>query len=353
MNNQYKRENSSSNWALRTSIIFIAFVALSAFVWVVFIAEDGGGDIFSSDFLKPAKEEVEVAASVTEDDARTETVIPSFDIVRISRNGTGVIAGRAEPNSDVLVYAWDKKIGAAVADRNGEWVLLFDTPLPGGPTELSLRSQMPGEYEILSSNVVIVAVPPRNQERFIDDETSGVVAILSPRAGKGPSRVLQKPKNVNLGELAKGLSLDSLDYNDAGETLVSGTALPDAKVRVYLDNNYIGEVKASEEGTWILKARYNLEDKEHILRIDQILLDDDVEVRIEQPFRPHRELDKNRAKGEIIVRPGNSLWHIARKLYGSGFHYTLIFGANREMIGNPNLIYPGQKFTLPKNVKED
>lgn len=352
MNNDYRRENSSSNWALRASLIFLAFAALCAFVWVVFIAEDGGREIFTSDFLQLETEEVEVALPATENITKIETVIPSFDIVRISRNGTGVIAGRAEPNSDVMIYAWNNKIGAAVADRNGEWVLLFDNPLPGGPTELSLKSQMPGAYEIHSSNVVIVAVPERDENRFIDDETSGVVAILSPRTGSGPSRVLQKPKNVNLGEMTKGLSLDSLDYNDSGETVIAGTAIPATKIRLYLDNNYIGEAEASEEGRWHLVAEYRLTDEEHILRLDQILGDDDVEVRIEQPFSPHRELDKERASGEVIVRPGNSLWHIARKLYGSGFHYTLIFGANREMIGNPDLIYPGQKFTLPKKIEQ-
>ena len=58
-------------------------------------------------------------------------------------------------------------------------------------------------------------------------------------------------------------------------------------------------------------------------------------------------LIKNRATGDVVVNPGNSLWHIARKLYGAGYHYTVIFGANLEIIGDPNLIYPGQRLNLP------
>jgi len=344
-NKSDKRQNSTSDWALRSSLILMAVVAIAAVNWVIFFSEDGVEDLFTSDNL-PAVEQL----PDTTGDAQAEipnTVIPSFDIVRISRNGTGVLAGRAEPNSDVYVFAWDKQIGAAVADRNGEWVLLFDNPLPVGPTELSLKSQMPGAIDIYSSDVVIVAVPERDDERFLDDENSGVVAVLSPRAGNGPSRILQKPKKVNLDDLNKGLSLESLDYTDDGNSIISGYAEPGATVRVYLDNEYLGDVTGSEEGQWIMVMDQAIAGDDHVLRLDQILEGDDVEVRIEQPFNINTKIDQGLSKGEIIVHPGNSLWHISRRLYGSGFHYTLIFGANRELIRDPDLIYPGQKFALP------
>ncbi len=48
-----------------------------------------------------------------------------------------------------------------------------------------------------------------------------------------------------------------------------------------------------------------------------------------------------------MVRPGNNLWRIARDTYGDGTRYTVIYGANRGQIGDPDLIYPGQIFTLP------
>ena len=49
----------------------------------------------------------------------------------------------------------------------------------------------------------------------------------------------------------------------------------------------------------------------------------------------------------IIVQPGNSLWRLARRSYGSGFQYAVIFEANRDQIKDPDLIYPGQVFTMP------
>jgi LysM repeat protein len=48
------------------------------------------------------------------------------------------------------------------------------------------------------------------------------------------------------------------------------------------------------------------------------------------------------------VVKGDCLWNIAKKFYGSGAKYTVIYNANKSVIGgNPNLIYPGQVLTIP------
>lgn len=46
------------------------------------------------------------------------------------------------------------------------------------------------------------------------------------------------------------------------------------------------------------------------------------------------------------VRTGDSLWTIARTVYGSGSKWTLLYDANRELIQDPSRIYPGQVLTL-------
>lgn len=48
------------------------------------------------------------------------------------------------------------------------------------------------------------------------------------------------------------------------------------------------------------------------------------------------------------VKQGDCLWNIAKQIYGSGSKYTLIYNANKGVIGgDPNLIYPGQVLTIP------
>lgn len=47
------------------------------------------------------------------------------------------------------------------------------------------------------------------------------------------------------------------------------------------------------------------------------------------------------------VKSGDCLWNIAKKYYGNGSKYTVIYNANKDKISNPNLIYPGQVLTIP------
>lgn len=47
------------------------------------------------------------------------------------------------------------------------------------------------------------------------------------------------------------------------------------------------------------------------------------------------------------VKQGDCLWNIAKKQYGNGADYNKIYNANKNLIKNPNLIYPGQKLVIP------
>ncbi len=48
------------------------------------------------------------------------------------------------------------------------------------------------------------------------------------------------------------------------------------------------------------------------------------------------------------VQRGDSLSKIAKKYYGNAAKYPVIFEANREVIKNPDLIYPSQQLRIPK-----
>ena len=48
-----------------------------------------------------------------------------------------------------------------------------------------------------------------------------------------------------------------------------------------------------------------------------------------------------------VIQKGDSLSAIAKRYYGNAQDYPRIFDANREVIKNPDLIYPGQKIRIP------
>jgi nucleoid-associated protein YgaU len=52
--------------------------------------------------------------------------------------------------------------------------------------------------------------------------------------------------------------------------------------------------------------------------------------------------------GTYVVVEGDSLSKIAKRHYGNGAKWNRIYEANRDLIKNPDLIYPGQLLRIPE-----
>ena len=283
---------------------------------------------------------------------------PTFDVVRVTPSGDAVIAGRAAPGAEVTVKDSDVTVGKVTADRRGEWVLVPDKPLPSGARELSLEAQSPGKEAVESKEVVILHVPENKQGGQARGEA---LAVLTPRRGLGASKVLQgpvapaaaggqaPPKGDAVAETsaAGGLRLDIIDYDQQGNVVLSGRSAPGERVRALADDEVIGSAVADSAGSWHIVPERPVPPGRHRLRIEQIDSQGHITAMLTLPFRRAVAAAQPRAGGHVVVQPGNSLWRIARSTYGSGFKYTLIFTANANQIGDPDLIFPGQIFILP------
>ncbi len=89
-----------------------------------------------SPFPGPAAQKSSATAGPGE--APGEPRAPSVDLVRIETNGDAVIAGRAAPNSELILLDNGTPIGSIKADAFGEWVFVPDEPLPQGAHEFGL-----------------------------------------------------------------------------------------------------------------------------------------------------------------------------------------------------------------------
>lgn len=307
-------------------------------------AEDGAADQEQA-VQEPAEPSDEAA---TADAALTAGALPEFDIVRVSPNGEAVIAGRAAPGSEVTVMAGDAAIGSATADERGEWVILPDQPLPPGGHELGLVERGEDAASRESSSVVVVVVPEPDKDIAGEQgESAGqALALAVPREGEGAATVLQVPGSDDDGIGDKELRLDSVDYGEGGDVTIGGRAEPGANLQVYLDNRLLGTAQADETGRWNVSPEESVAEGMHELRVDQIDPEGTVTARVETPFQQTRLADWP-AQQVVVVQPGNSLWRIARRMYGAGVRYTVIYEANRAQIGDPDLIYPGQVFVVP------
>jgi len=272
---------------------------------------------------------------------------PSFDVVRVDPRGDAVIAGRAKPNSTVTVFDGGKELGTVLADSRGEWVLLPSSPLEAGSRELTLsaKDERGGTSK---SNQSVVLVVPNHKKSGGEGAESSAVAVLVPNVGGGGT-VLQPPTpETGEGIAQDGLSLDIIDYDENGDLMIGGRAPIGASIQVYIDNEPVGGVIADGSGRWQVKPAKPVSVGLHTLRVDQVAPPNArVIARVETPFS--RAAFAEAAPGSMVVQPGNSLWRIARRTYGHGTRFSLIFEANKEQIRDPDLIYPGQVFVLPKH----
>jgi hypothetical protein len=268
---------------------------------------------------------------------------PSFDIVSVDPRGQAVIAGRAAPGDRVRVLDGDKPIGEVTADGRGEWVLVPDAPIAPGNRQLGLAATgRDGGPERRSPDVVALSVGPPAAGGA---DTRSSSAVLLPRDANTPARILQRPGAP--GE-APALALEAAEYGGTDQLLLSGQADPGARLNVYAANRLLGTTTADSAGKWTLAAPYRQPAGAVELRLDQLAADGTVAHRAAAPF----SLPTGTAIRDgdtYVVQRGNSLWRIARQVYGQGVRYTTIYEANRSQITDPERIYPGQQFKVPKS----
>ena len=149
------------------------------------------------------------------------------------------------------------------------------------------------------------------------------------------------------------VSIDVVDYDEAGQLIVSGRSAPDSDVRLYLDNQYVGTARTEADGSFEVQPADPVEPGVYALRVDEVSPAGSVTARAETPFQRSDAVSAAPpGYRQVVVQPGNSLWRLARRVYGEGIQYTVIYQANNQQIRNPDLIYPGQVFNVPEMPTE-
>lgn len=266
---------------------------------------------------------------------------PSFDVARIGQDGRAVIAGRATPGAKIVLLDGGKEIARGVADARGEWVLLAqDPPLVPGQHELRIVQHIDGRAPVTSEQVVVAVVPEAQ-----DKQTDTLVMVAPP---SGSSTLLQSPSPAGTPK-SNDLQLATLDYDEKGHVTITGQSSAGATIRAYLDEKLAAEGAAANDGRWRLTPPEPIVPGKHTLRLDRLGKDGKPTARLELTFEriltPAAPGDSTK---RLMVVRGDNLWNIARAHYGEGWRYTVIFDANKSQIRDPDLIYPGQVFSLPK-----
>jgi nucleoid-associated protein YgaU len=272
--------------------------------------------------------------------------VPSFDVARIGPDGRAVIAGRAQPGAKIVLLDGGKEIAQSQADANGEWVILAqEPPLGVGQHELRVIQHIEGRAPVTSDQVVVAIVPDQKQPATASGAKEETLVMIAPSSG-APTLV-QPPSAAGVPK-SGDLVMSTLDYDESGHVTVTGKATPGAVVRGYIDDKMVAESRTGADGSWRLAPSAPVSVSKHKLRLDRLTKDGKPVARLELPFERIPVASAAGDSRRLVVVRGDNLWNIARAHYGHGMHHTMIYGANKEQIRDPDLIYPGQVLSLPK-----
>ena len=177
------------------------------------------------------------------------------------------------------------------------------------------------------------------------------IAVLVPRQGTGEVEVLQRPSGET-GLEDRELVLEAVQYTVDGGIAISGRAPAEARVVAYLNDTELARTRAQAGGDWTMASSADVAPGLHTLRVELLGSDGGVQASVSTPFANQPMVDDlDRNEGMVVIQPGDNLWTIARRSYGQGWEYTLIYRANRDQIRDPDLIYPGQVFVVPEEQR--
>ncbi|WP_156894329.1 Ig-like domain-containing protein [Rhodobacter xanthinilyticus] len=315
------------------------------------------------------------AAPEAEAPAAPARALAEFDQLRAAPDGALTLAGRTEPGAAVEVLLDGVAVDKVAAGADGSFASVILAAPSAAARQLTVR--VTGADGVAREGGAALTVAPSATALAEAAAAAGaspetVAATEAEAAAMAAAPLVADAEGAKLlaGPAAE-LTIDTLAFTEAGAIALSGRgAAPGALIRAYVDNAEAGLVQADAGGAFRLELP-PASAGPHQLRLDALDAEGQVlaraEVGFEAPASPETAAPETaQAAPEAIppvpvadggalprarivtIEKGNTLWAIAGQTYGDPYLYVRIFRANRDQIRDPDLIYPGQVFTLPE-----
>jgi nucleoid-associated protein YgaU len=418
-------------------------------------AEEAVGDVAALEVPQAAVEDTSGSAAADPADTASDTLenlandmreepsttgdLPELDVIRVEPTGEVVIAGNAPVGDRVgLLYNGDM-VAEAETDGGGDFVLVPNEALPSGEGTLEVviieedgTLSEPGDEQVAlvlpdegtQAGFLVGVLRPGEPVEIIEREAPQTetasdgatdeatetteVAAAEPIANTDDVAAADAAENVTdavaaddvtagadmaIAEAARApfVVVDAIEL-EGQDIWIAGGAVPGTVVRLYQNNDLLGEALTGPEGRFLYEGELTSTQGQVRIRADALAPGSaDVIARAQVPFQmpgidpaaevaplsvagavvetdtPLAEAGEAAAQevetaavvptstervsvldtGNVIIRRGDNLWLLSRRVYGLGVRYTSIYDANRDQIGDPALIFPGQVFELP------
>lgn len=436
---------------------------------------------------------VESGPDPQEGSAAANPLLPTFDLLRAEPDGSVVIAGKAAAEAEIEILSGAQVVGRAKATPDGDFAAVLDEPLKPGDYQLTLRSTAAQSKVIAESKqTAVVSIPASKDGQVLAmveepgaasrimarPETPAPAAQAAPKPAETaqpaaplpaeqPQVAATEPENAGPQEPASGsvaeqtatpepvpspapeqatapvpgttfvpVAVEAVEI-EGRKLFVAGAGPAGAPVRVYANDQLVGETRASSAGRFLLEVERELPVGAYQIRADALSPDGKVIARAEVGFtrdpgdnvaavasepqpqaarpavrqpevaaapaqaapdqaapqtstaappqpaqaqapgepaqpqeasqqpasEPQLSTDPAQVAAEqtptlknvssaVIIRRGDSLWRISRRVYGRGVRFSTIYLANDQQIRDPNRIYPGQVFRVPEKTEQ-
>ncbi|THV25715.1 Ig-like domain-containing protein [Peteryoungia ipomoeae] len=319
-------------------------------------------------------------AALTTDTAgqKTSETQPAAEILvsAVEIEGNKIfVAGQSQPDRTVRGFADKARIGETISDTKGNFVI-------EGNADLSVGNHLI-EVELLDDkgNVVVRAAVPFN--RPAGEQVSVVAQTASPDANTTATQDEIAYERLRIA-LTKSLTILQNLYTGDQAPAVDQVAAARSSVEIGLQSILEFRPPADAPDQLVLKvATQSTKAKEALALLQGIprgdvdamgsalprllaLLSDltqlappqmaeakpeaqAVQSAASEP-RTIQQAPLSQSNESVIIRRGDTLWQISRRVYGQGVRYTTIYLANANAIRNPDMIAPGQIFTVPQDA---
>lgn len=315
---------------------------------------------------------IETAEATTAQDGQQSTLPGAGNAPTDTQTNDLVTAGLAPETAREVAEATDfaqNKPEASVAQVDAGGADTEETPATGTlNTQAVLDTDTAQAEATVGGTVTEQLGRSENSDASSPDISVASAAVPNEIAATGSASDTSQQEIAVLRSDREGVSvvssapvtsveLDTIGYSDAGNVELSGrAAVGSVEIRAYLNNRVVAQLPVDQDGSW----RGEVPDVDagvYTLRVDAVAEDGTVASRIETPFKREDPTILAAATAgvadglvrSITVQAGDTLWAIARERYGDGIFYVQVYEANLDDIRDPDLIYPGQVFDLPRD----
>ncbi|MCY6381429.1 LysM peptidoglycan-binding domain-containing protein [Hoeflea prorocentri] len=287
--------------------------------------------------------EEKVAMASAEPDQKSEAVVAVEPALRIDaveiEGGRMFVAGSATPGAEVSVFANGEPLGTSRVSPTGRFLVEADKDIAVGDHTISADLTMRGNV----APAMRVAVPFTRPEGELvaavaaaETATSSTDEKQTDTAGTASeTQAAQTPaKSADAAaDMSAKAEIEPVQNAGAGGQAATaeqtGDTVADVKPEAVVEQGSADDSAASA----------SVDEPAENVEVAAAPAEDETETVVQAALEPR--------DSSVIIRRGDTLWQISRRIYGRGVRYTTIYLANADQIKNPDMIEPGQIFAVP------